>query len=106
MVPYEQQKLLRMSAADASLEIFYWAGRRGEVDFVVKKGAGVAGLVQVCWNIDPADTRERELAGLREAMALLRVKKGLIITGEEPGEKPPAGIRYIPLWRWLLAPGI
>jgi len=80
-----------------------WSGK-GEVDFVIKEGLNVNGLIQVCWNIYDEDKKNAELKGLFEAMDEFNLKTGLMITEdsdieENIGDKK---IKYIPMWKWLL----
>lgn len=77
-----------------------------EVDFV--EGDSIADeayrLVQVCYDMSRASTRDREISALREAMAKFSCKEGLIVTmREESEERAPEGIiRIVPAWKWFL----
>ena len=84
-------------------KVYYWKGK-GEVDFVVKEGLKVEELIQVCWDINDAKTREREVKGLMEAMEKLEVPEGIVITDDlfEEEEREGRKIRFIPLWCWVL----
>ncbi len=84
-------------------KVYYWKGK-GEVDFVVKDGMKVEQLIQVCWDINDAKTKERELEGLVEAMGSVEVEEGIVITDDYFGEEEIEGkkIRFVPLWCWLL----
>lgn len=86
-------------------EIFYWADQFGrEVDFLIKRGPKVTELIQVCYNIEDLQTRERERSSLLRAMELFKVSSGLIITWDFESEEKVGRkrIRYYPLWKWLL----
>lgn len=65
-------------------DIFYWKGKN-EVDFLLREGTEIKKAVNVCWELN-AENREREIAGLKEAMEKFKLKKAEIITmgyGEE-----------------------
>jgi len=83
-------------------KVYYWKGK-GEVDFVVKEGTKAEQLIQVCWDINNAKTREREVTGLVEAMDKIEIDAGIVITDDHFGEEEIGGrkIRFIPLWCWL-----
>lgn len=87
-------------------EIYYYKTRTGrEVDFVVPLRDGTRTLVQVCESLVEPQTRKRETAALREAMAELGLKSGTIVTRSED-ERIEAGggtIEVVPAWRFLLA---
>lgn len=86
-------------------EINYWKSRKQEeVDFVVREGASVKELIQVCWDIGKKETKEREVKALIKAMDEFKLKKGMVITKDFEGEEKANGvkIKFIPLWKWLL----
>lgn len=86
--------------------VFYWmSSTREEVDFVIKLGTRVKQLIQVCYDIDEADVREREINALLKAGRELRCRDLLLITDDREGEERVKGrtIRFVPLWKWLLA---
>jgi uncharacterized protein len=63
-------------------EIFYWKGK-GEVDFLIRKGASIDQLINVCWGLN-VNNEKRELSGLREAMDRFDVANaGIITAGHE-----------------------
>lgn len=98
-------ELLRKKAINQSLSIHYWKNlQQEEVDFVIKKRTKVAQLIQVCYDISAAGTKEREIKALLKAGEELRCKDFLIITGEKEGVETVKGkkIKYIPLWKWLI----
>ena len=73
-----------------------------ETDFFVRnKVTGDVKLIQVCWDVSDKKTFERELRGLRSAMAQFKVASGTIVTWDEEfmieGE-----ITVVPAWKWLL----
>lgn len=98
-------ELKRRQSADSSLELFYWKDmHHHEVDFVLKRRLKVSRLIQVCWNVDDFRTKERELRGLKKAMAALKCGDAVVITEEREGAEEVNGNRvvFVPLWKWLL----
>lgn len=86
-----------------NFEVYYHKGQK-ECDFIVRFGAAIIMAIQVTVSMAQPKTREREIAGLIEAMELYSLKTGLIITEEAPeiiniDEKK---IIVISLWQWLL----
>lgn len=87
-----------------SWEIFYWKDHRGrEVDFVIKEGARVKHLIQVCWEFTP-EAEKREVESLLLAMREFKLREGLILTFDRQGEETERGRRivYKPVWRWMM----
>ena len=74
-----------------------------EVDFAVER-AGERALVQSCASLADPATRERELAGLGEAMAESGIRDAAIVTTNEEGTArvDKRAVRIVPAWRWLL----
>lgn len=86
-------------------EIYYWKNQKGEeVDFIVKEKQRVKQAVQVCWNIEKKETKEREMKSLVIACKELKLREGLILTEDVEQEEKIDKIRIVfrPLWRWLL----
>lgn len=84
--------------------IFYYQGK-GECDFVVQRGAETACLIQVTWNMDDAETRRREIAGLLEASDVTGCNELYIITADHQEEimvESSKTIHVVPAWQWLL----
>lgn len=86
---------------DPDTRIFYHQGR-GECDFVVWRGSGPEQAIQVCYEAED-EIPDRERAGLEEAMEVLGLDRGLILTHdlERRWESDNRQIRALPLWRWL-----
>ncbi len=84
-------------------DIYYYKNNR-ECDFVVNDRDKVSAVFQVAQNISNTKTREREIAGLIEAMARFKLKEGIILTEDDYEEiKMREGkVAIIPLWYWLL----
>jgi len=98
-------ELLREKAKDYSMGVYYWKGlRQEEVDFVVKKGVKIDSLIQVCYNIDDATAKEREVKALLNASNELRCNNLIVITAGREGEETIKSkkVKYFPLWKWLL----
>jgi predicted AAA+ superfamily ATPase len=86
-------------------EIYYYkTGTGREVDFIVPTRGRPRMLVQVCESLAEPQTRKREIAALREAMAELGLKTGTIVTrNEDERMDVEAGtIEVVPAWRFLL----
>ena len=75
-----------------------------EVDFVYKDEAGKTHLLQVCWSMEDAGTRDREISALDEAIRELKPADAAFITHrqEETLEISGKRIQVIPAWRFLL----
>lgn len=98
-------ELLRRSAQNPLMEIYYWKDASGnEVDFVVKEGIEVKELIQVTNVSSKDEIAKREISALKKAMKEFKLNKGLILTGELEGEEDVDGltIKYMPLWKWLM----
>lgn len=87
-------------------EIFYFQ-KKQEVDFYARHENGDALLINVTWEMAGRTTRQREPAGLQEAMSELGVKNGLLLTErrEEEIRVPEGDIAVRPLWLWALESG-
>jgi len=95
-------ELERRKATVPELETYYWRdAHHREVDFVVKKGLNLEQLIQVCWNPEEPQTKNRELRSLSKAFVNLGIPEGLVITGDYEAEEGP--FKFVPLWKWLLA---
>ncbi|MFH1638147.1 MAG: ATP-binding protein [Candidatus Woesearchaeota archaeon] len=101
-------ELKRRQAENQLIEIFYWADKESEVDFVVKERGKAKELVQVCYNIGDYDVKARETRALIKASKELKCKRLLVITEDYEGEEEAewrgarGRIKYIPMWKWLL----
>ena len=76
--------------------IFYFRGKRGEVDFIIKIGNEVREAYQVTYKLNDV---EREIKGLRELQRIKNVPS-YIITFDEEDELD--GIEVVKAWKWLL----
>ena len=91
--------LLRKYGCDDS--VFFY-NKDIEVDFYVPE---TATAIQVCYNLDNADTFDREVNALLKISKILECKKMQIITGdaEKTLKINNNKIEVIPAWRWLLS---
>ncbi|MBI4992834.1 MAG: ATP-binding protein [Candidatus Magasanikbacteria bacterium] len=84
-------------------ELYYYKEKSAEVDFVVKRADGSFSLIQVCWGLADAKTKEREAASLAVAMKELRVAEAMILTFDESGELelPEGKIQILPAYAFI-----
>ena len=87
---------------------YHRTGSGREVDFAVDPvlpGGGLE-LIQVCLSLQKAETREREVRALTEAMAETGVSRATIVTlADRESLQTDAGtIRVVPAWEWALEP--
>ena len=97
--------LQREKMFNPGLELYYWKdSRHNEVDFLIKEGLKVNQAIQVCWQINQPQTKEREIKNLRKVMKEFKLSEGLIITEDDAGEEKvkEGKIKLLPLWQWLL----
>ena len=86
-------------------KIYYWKNRQQEeVDFVVVHGTQVKQLIQVCYNTENIDTKNREIKSLLKAMTSFKLNEGLIITDDYDSIEiiDKKKIIFKPLWKWLI----
>ncbi len=98
-------ELQRRKSYDSGIEIYYWKNERHhEVDFILKEDEKAVKLIQVCYDIDDAKTKEREIRSLISASAELKCDNLLVITLEYEAEKIINGKKIIfqPLYKFLL----
>lgn len=100
---------LKKEETNGTLAVYYWKNQQQEeVDFVIKIGTKIHQLIQVCYNPNKGDVKNREIRSLIKAGKELHCDDLLIITADTEaveetewfGKK--ATIRFIPLWKWLL----
>ena len=97
--------LRRKSYWHGTHEIYYYKDhRQREVDFVLKEGPQVKQLIQVCYDISDHKTKERELKSLVKASSELKCDNLRVITWDYAAieEFKGKGVKFIPLWKWLL----
>jgi predicted AAA+ superfamily ATPase len=86
-------------------DIFYFADKSGECDFILNPGAKEGTLcIQVCYELTP-DNQDRELAGLNAALDFFPGSRGLIITRNTRDliVKDGKRITVLPAWKWASA---
>lgn len=85
-------------------DVYYYADKK-ECDFIVRKGLHISDAYQVTLKMDSPHTREREIAGVREAMQAYSLSKGYILTfeGKETINFDDGTIvEVVPVWEWIL----
>ena len=85
-------------------DVYYYADKK-ECDFIVRKGLHISDAYQVTLKMDSPQTREREIAGVREAMQAYSLSKGYILTfeGKENINFDDGTIvEVVPVWEWIL----
>ncbi len=98
-------ELKRRQLEAPGMECYYWKDHlHREVDFVIKRETKVEKLIQVCWNIQSFESRNREVKALLKAMDEFKLKEGWILNEDFEGEEKTNRkiIKFYPLWRWLL----
>ncbi|MFH1642950.1 MAG: ATP-binding protein [Nanoarchaeota archaeon] len=91
------ENVVFIALKEKNQEIFYFKGK-GECDFLVKDKEKIIQAIQVCYELNE-DNKERETAGLREAMKKFNLRKGTILTMNQ--EDKLDGIEIVPVWKWL-----
>lgn len=84
-------------------EIYYFSDK-GECDFLVRDGIKIKEAIQVCYELNEGN-KNREIAGLIEALEKFKLKKGLILTYNQEDEFKikEKRIKVLPVWKWILA---
>ncbi len=99
---------LKKLQMNGDTNVYYWKSQHEEVDFIIKEGAKIKQLIQVCYDISDVKTMERETRALIKAGKELKCRNLLIITEDYEAEKQVkwfgnrGKIKFIPLWKWLL----
>lgn len=78
-------------------ECFYWKGKN-EVDFVFRGEKGLSGI-NVSYG---SEIKDREVKGLIEFKDNFDEKVSELAIITKDIEKEEKGIRFVPLWKWLL----
>lgn len=83
---------------------YYKTKNNNSIDFVIKRGNKINGIIQVCFDIGNEKTREREIKSLNQAMDELGLNEGLIITyeNEEIIKMNDQSIKVMPAYKWLV----
>ncbi|MFW6149101.1 MAG: ATP-binding protein, partial [Atribacterota bacterium] len=88
-------------------DMYYWKDKEGrEVDLVVRSGREIEEMIQVCYQMNNPDTRNRDIKALMKAHQEFKKAKLTIITDDEEDSyrTDNISIKMIPLWKWLLMP--
>lgn len=95
-------QLYRQYGSIYTTDIYYYKDQTYECDYILYKEGGKALPVQVCWSIDVADTKDREIKALSKACRMTDNNLGVIITYETEGSITVDAIRIevIPAWKW------
>lgn len=80
----------------AGYEIFFYQNKN-ECDFIARKNTKIT-AIQVCYEIS-AHNREREIAGLHQAMNDFSISDGLIISYDQ--EEKHNNFKIIPFWKYF-----
>lgn len=85
----------------------YYHKQKHECDFVIREKNKIVAAIQVCWSLEVENTRQREVAGLVEAMERYGLTEGMIFTEseEETITLKQLKIRVVPVYKWLLQEG-
>jgi predicted AAA+ superfamily ATPase len=95
-------ELLKERLDNPLLELFYWKDYAGnEVDFAVKEGLKVKQLIQVTYASTRNEIGGRELRALKKAGSELNCNDLVILTWDYEAVEEN-GMKFIPLWKWLL----
>lgn len=83
-------------------EVYYYSDKK-ECDFIIKCGTKITEAIQVCPELNE-ENREREIAGLLEAINKFKLKQGIIITNEQTEDISIDNKKIMvrPVFRWLL----
>jgi len=98
-------ELMRKKSTNHNMQIYYWKDhQQNEIDFVIKKGVKIKELIQVCYNLEDHNTREREINALLKGSEELKCSNLLVITWDYEKEEKikKKKIKFIPLWKWLI----
>lgn len=79
-------------------DLFYWKGKK-EVDFVLKENSGITAINVSFSNV----IDKRETDALMEFKSCFKNVSDLVLITKDI-QKKENGIRFIPLWMWLLQP--
>lgn len=88
---------------DPDKSMFYYRSRNDkEVDFVLRKGAHIDRLVQVCYDMSSSKTEKREVDSLIECATELNCSHLVIVTNNEERtiEKDGYRIEVVPVSKW------
>lgn len=99
------QQLKRRQTSEAAEEIYYYRDNENiEVDFVIKRDSAVSELIQVTYQSNLDNIKNREVDSLLEVGKLLHCKNLTVLTWDVSDVKQFGGqsVKYQRLWEWLL----
>ena len=69
----------------------------------MKKGTRIEKLIQVCYSVENAYTRKREITSLVKASEKMNCEDLCVITWDEESREKIKGkeVVFVPLWKWL-----
>ncbi len=78
-----------------------------EVDFLIWKGTAPVALINVCLDVSNADTKKREVDGLRNGMRRFDMDRALVVTlnRSETISVEEGVIEFLPYRKWALQKG-
>ncbi|MBI2044567.1 ATP-binding protein [Candidatus Pacearchaeota archaeon] len=92
------ENIVFLNLREKGKEIYYWASSKEEVDFIVKNKDNSLSAINVSYT-NEIDERETK-ALLKFRKNFKKAKEMIVITKD--AEKKQQGIKFIPLWKWLL----
>ena len=96
-------ELKRKGFVENETLFYYKSPDKKEVDFVIKEKTKIKQLIQVCYDIEDYNTKERELKSLVKASKELECSNLLVITLDYEGTEMFKGkkIKFISLLNWI-----
>lgn len=96
------ESIVYMELRRLSKDIFYYYSNM-EVDFIREKDNRLE-LINVCYDLSTAGTRNREIDSLLNGMSKLKIKDSFLLTSDEEGEEVIDNKKILikPVWKWLL----
>lgn len=88
-------------------EVYYYKTSGNlEVDFLVRDSNQYQ-AIQVCYSLNPGETRQREINALKKCADEVGLKRGLILTYNMEGHEKINNfeIEIVPVWKYLLVEG-
>jgi len=81
----------------------YYYHEKKECDFIVKEKEKITQVIQVCYDLNE-ECNDREINGLKEALAEFKLEEGLILTFNQEDNFIIDGKKIIvkPVWKWML----
>lgn len=97
------ENLVFMQLRRGNNKIEYYVNKKGdEVDFLVTDlDTKARRLIQVAWNMEKEETKNRELVAIRLAKDEIKVKDCSIVTWDTDGVLED-GVKIVPVWKFCL----